>query len=175
MVWQVVVGVMLVAHWFACIFALSASMHVDPRHTYWYRSGFCSTISESHTFIQQCNLEVSEFYVACFTYGGAALLGTPSSIDRPLLLLMRVCVFVRGRDRHRWAVLIVTGTGGTDNFPNEHSTSENIMIIIVGLSAALIWTTVLALFCAPAPTLRESRITDAANRRRAADHRPCTV
>jgi hypothetical protein len=65
-------------------------------------------------------------------------------------------VLARGRGRHRWAVLIVTGTGGTDNFPNEHSTSENIVIITVGLAAALIWTTVLALFCALAPTLRES-------------------
>jgi len=111
---KVIGSVILIAHWFACIFAMSASMQEDPRHTYWYRSNFCQNINlDAHTFIEQCNLEISQFYVACFT----------------------------------WAVLIVTGTGGTDNFPNEHSTSENIVIITVGLAAALIWTTVLALFC----------------------------
>jgi hypothetical protein len=47
----------------------------------------------------------------------------------------------------RWAMLLVTGAGGTDGFPSPESSAENLVITGMNLAAALFWTTVLALFC----------------------------
>ena len=44
-------------------------------------------------------------------------------------------------------MLLVTGTGGTDGFPTAKSPTENVVVTGINLTAALFWTTVLALFC----------------------------
>jgi hypothetical protein len=88
---RVTLTVLLVAHWCACIFAISASLHGNPLDTWWGRQwGFCLTLTNTDpeaSFMEACGLSASRFYVACFT----------------------------------WAMLIVTGTGGTDKYPRSRS------------------------------------------------------
>ena len=46
-----------------------------------------------------------------------------------------------------WATLLITGTGGTDYYPNPQSNSETIVVFLLVVCGALLWTYVLALFC----------------------------
>jgi hypothetical protein len=112
---KVTFSVLLVAHWFACVFALSATLHRHPRDTWWgQRWGFCATLTNTDPdagFMEACGLTASRFYVASFT----------------------------------WAMLIVTGTGGTDSFPNPNSDAENLVVTAVNMAASLFWVTVRAL------------------------------
>jgi hypothetical protein len=106
---------LLVAHWFACAFALLATLHDTPYNTYWATRNFCPRsdrasyvqvcvndtlvrLEAEHapetTFVERCQITISAWYIASFT----------------------------------WAILVVTGTGGTDEFPSSKSVGENIFI-----------------------------------------------
>jgi hypothetical protein len=61
----------------------------------------------------------------------------------------------------RWAMLLVTGSGGTDGFPTESSSAENLVITGMNMAAALFWTTVLALFCGSPSDKSRSRFCHA--------------
>jgi hypothetical protein len=41
-----------------------------------------------------------------------------------------------------WAMLVVTGSGGTDLFPTATSVGENLLVTALNLVAAFFWTTV---------------------------------
>jgi len=125
---KVTVAVLVVSHWFACVFAMVATLHQDPYQTYWGQHGappFCNENAAGNTsgnsatgdaatgILEICGMSVAEWYVACLT----------------------------------WAMLVVTGTGGTDEFPTSTSMAENIVVTMLNLVAALFWTTVLATFC----------------------------
>jgi hypothetical protein len=71
---QVMISVLLVSHWFACVFALSAAMHSDPLDTYWARNNFCAEIrTDASGFLDQCGLSFETFYIATFTCVAAQL------------------------------------------------------------------------------------------------------
>ena len=46
-----------------------------------------------------------------------------------------------------WALMLITGTGGTDYYPSSDSDAETIVVCAMVLCGALLWTYVLALFC----------------------------
>ena len=46
-----------------------------------------------------------------------------------------------------WSVMIITGTGGTDFYPSESSEAETMLVLVLMLVGALLWTYLLALFC----------------------------
>ena len=46
-----------------------------------------------------------------------------------------------------WSVMIITGTGGTDFYPSESSEAETMLVLVLMLLGALLWTYLLALFC----------------------------
>ncbi|KOO32278.1 voltage-gated ion channel superfamily [Chrysochromulina tobinii] len=46
-----------------------------------------------------------------------------------------------------WGMTIITGTGGTDFYPSPTSTGETLVVLVLVLVGALVWTYVLALFC----------------------------
>jgi len=80
---RVAVAVFLVSHWFACIFALSATLHSDPRETYWFIRNFCGDESRdasggswpedthSSSMLESCRLTAGRFYIASITYAHA--------------------------------------------------------------------------------------------------------
>jgi hypothetical protein len=72
--------------------------------------------------------------------------------------------------------MVITGTGGTDNYPLASSIPETAFVTVLVFLGALLWTQVLALFCDvatnsnPAETLFRQTI-DVRWRRRAEAHR----
>ena len=46
-----------------------------------------------------------------------------------------------------WALMLITGTGGTDYYPSADSDGETMVVCAMVLCGALLWTYVLALFC----------------------------
>ena len=75
-----------------------------------------------------------------------------------------------------WSIMVITGTGGTDNYPLASSIPETAFVTVLVFLGALLWTQVLALFCDvatnsnPAETLFRQTI-DVRWRRRAEAHR----
>jgi len=45
------------------------------------------------------------------------------------------------------AILMITGTGGTDFYPSHTSDSETVVVLVLVVCGALFWTHVLAIFC----------------------------
>ena len=43
--------------------------------------------------------------------------------------------------------MIITGTGGTDFYPSNSSPAETLIVVVVVLIGALLWTQILARFC----------------------------
>ena len=43
--------------------------------------------------------------------------------------------------------MVITGTGGTDYYPNARSEGETITVLLLVLIGAILWTQILALFC----------------------------
>ena len=46
-----------------------------------------------------------------------------------------------------WALMIVTGVGGTDYYPSRRSTPETCVVCALALGGAILWTQILADFC----------------------------
>ena len=130
-----IVMLFLSAHWYACIFALQATMHDSPRQTWMGQDLYAicpltlpdaqpaseldanSTAAAYGTemeFFQLCgHIDFGSWYLASFT----------------------------------WAAMIITGTGGTDFYPSVRSDAETVVVLMLNIIGALIWTQVLALFC----------------------------
>jgi len=94
-------------------------MHENPLDTYWAQHGtFCTASTITGTTTSQNVMEVCGIGAGEFY----------------------VACFT-------WAMLVVTGSGGTDEFPTATSVGENLLVTGLNLGAAFFWTTVLALFC----------------------------
>ena len=119
-----VLAVVLSAHWYACIFALQASIHDSPSDTWLGVYGYCedpmapasganSLVGRSAFEVECPGLGTGEWYAASFA----------------------------------WAIMIITGCGGTDAYPSSNSPYETLIVILLVLTGALLWTQVLATFC----------------------------
>mmetsp|Transcript_11138 Transcript_11138/g.28549 ORF Transcript_11138/g.28549 Transcript_11138/m.28549 type:complete len:790 (-) Transcript_11138:107-2476(-) len=114
-------AVLLAAHWYACIFALQASLHNSPSDTWLGIYGYCDgpiegnwTHNDGNAIELECpGLSLSRWYIAAFA----------------------------------WATMIITGTGGTDAYPSQASEIETVLVVVLVLFGALLWTQVLATFC----------------------------
>lgn len=116
-------AVLLTAHWYACIFALQATLHESPADTWLGVYGYCEEAfyppnetrpDAEEVFSIECpGLKTSEWYIAAFA----------------------------------WASMVITGTGGTDAYPNQNSAFETVLVVLLVLFGALMWTQVLATFC----------------------------
>ena len=120
---QILVTVLLSAHWCACIMGLNSSLHETPQDTWMGESqfGICKErpvnfnfTGRSITSVEGCDgLTPGGWYVAAFA----------------------------------WSVMVITGAGGTDFYPSAYSEAETLVVAILVLVGALLWTQVLALFC----------------------------
>ena len=117
----VVFALVTLSHWYACIIALGASMHVDVDST-WVGSqlyGLCNPDVDTTRLVRPgplagCeSLSTERFYLAALS----------------------------------WSVMIITGTGGTDFYPSGESDAETVLVCILVVLGAFLWTLVLASFC----------------------------
>ena len=73
---------------FACVFAMVATLHANPLDTYWTTRGFCdysialdTTVDMSRGIVEVCELNVFDWYMACFTWAMLVVTGYASSHD----------------------------------------------------------------------------------------------
>jgi len=134
-----IVRLFIWAHWFACIFALQATLHGDSQDTWLgaHHYNYCTVEDrvglkrppatpppnppaapgmafpvEPEAFICH-DLSSGEWYLAAFT----------------------------------WAIMVITGVGGTDFYPSSTSAGETVVVLCLVICGALLWTQILADFC----------------------------
>ena len=105
------------AHWYACIISLTAALH--PR--------------------------VDDTWLGGQLYG----LCKPGDAegDGPLAGCRSLSLGSWYLAAFAWSVMIITGTGGTDFYPSSASDGETVVVTVLVLWAAFLWTYVLAAFC----------------------------
>lgn len=114
-------------HWFACIFALQASLHSSVDET-WLSGGFYDYCPDSEMWHSVSNLTGdSSGEVAVFCDG-----------------LSTFEVYIAA---FTWSLMVITGTGGTDFYPSHKSFAETIVVICLLFTGAILWTQILADFC----------------------------
>ena len=121
------VYLLVAAHWYACIFALQASLHSTAQDT-WLGKG-------SYEYCEQPDLKDQEAYAAAEAtlppYCGE------SGLDYGTWYVASFS----------WSTMVITGTGGTDFYPSSKSVAETILVTLLVLIGAILWTQILALFC----------------------------
>ena len=123
---ECVITLVMAAHWYACIIALQASLHSAPDRT-WLGPG-------------------------AYGYCVPAVLkqGTDQALDA-LDHSVPVCGDVHIGKLYlasfSWSTMVITGTGGTDFYPSNNSDPETIVVTMLVVVGALLWTRVLAMFC----------------------------
>lgn len=122
---ECLIAVLLSAHWYACIFALQATLHDSPMDTWLGFYGYCAGPSPAGPsapagtppatgLTSECaGLQVGTFYLAAFS----------------------------------WSTMVITGTGGTGAYPSPESAAETVIVVSLVLLGALLWTQVLANLC----------------------------
>jgi len=122
---QCLVLVLLGAHWYSCVMALQTSMHGSPQDT-WIsedRYNFCEEDATTDSAALVASSDVSVNGCESLTIGR-----------------WYIASFT-------WSIMIITGTGGTDFYPSSDSDGENMVVTLLVIVGALIWTQVLAKFC----------------------------
>ena len=127
-------AIIVAAHWYACIIALHASLLPSPNES-WLGAdfyGFCDapTVGEA----------------SAFTTSGAEGELTASALpgcEAEKVLTVGAWYLAS----LAWSIMILTGTGGTDYYPSSSSESETLIVMLLVIVGALLWTRVLATFC----------------------------
>lgn len=119
--------VLITAHWFACIIALQASLQPSPLDSWLGPDlyAFCNELDELGNATALSMLRASPIE------------GCATHLTAPSWYLASLA----------WAIMVLTGTGGTDYYPSSKSDSETFIVMLLVLFAAFLWTYVLAVFC----------------------------
>ena len=120
-------GLVIAAHWYACVLAMMASLHDHAENTWLGDYNFCN--QEHRDYLVDSGLKGSIRGVAVSLGGCEIDVGTLYASSWAL------------------AVLIITGTGGSDALPAHDSTYETVCITTLLLFGAFMWTMILASFC----------------------------
>ena len=130
MIWCVV-RLLIGTHWYACIIALQASLHASPEETW-----------------------MSSHYYDYCGHGSLPSQDAPQAPPPPPLQPYTTEEWCPGIDpgswyvaAFTWALMIITGTGGTDFYPSSRSTIETVIVLILAFCGAILWTQILADFC----------------------------
>ena len=136
-----VVSLLIACHWAACIIALTASMHDDPSDT-WMGPGlydFCrdgaGASSDAVSLGPACDRQASS--ESCET---AMMISWLDKCPSLAIGTWYMAAF-------SWSTMVITGTGGTDFYPSSRSQLETVVVTVMVVLGALLWTQVLALFC----------------------------
>ena len=115
------------AHWAACLIGIQTALHASPSET-WLgpsRYNYCdavdlSTATQASSVLGSWEAPLARCQIKLGSWYLASL---------------------------TWALMLITGTGGTDYYPSSDSDAETVVVCIMVLCGALLWTYVLALFC----------------------------
>jgi hypothetical protein len=121
---QCFVGVSLTTHWWACIIGLQTMLHADVPQTWLgpHAYNYCPTLSAAA--VNASSSSVDAYFTSC------------PSLDPATFYLASLT----------WAMLLISGTGGTDYYPSSTSNGETMVVGALTILGALLWTYVLALF-----------------------------
>lgn len=140
-----IIRLLLAVHWFACVFALQASLHHSAQETWMSRRyyDYCSgdlDISRLATF--QSASELAEPPPSPPASPPMAPLAATADEWCPGLTpgAWYIAAFT-------WSLMIITGTGGTDFYPSSESTAETVIVLLLTFCGAILWTQILADFC----------------------------
>lgn len=124
------------AHWYACVFALQATMHSSPRLT-WMGEDMYSVCPRSEGEYDEL---VASGEIDPLAVGGSDRDAFNSKCGDLGVGTWYLASFT-------WATMVITGTGGTDFYPSHRSHVETAMVCLLVIVGAALWTQVLALFC----------------------------
>ena len=113
---------LIMGHWFACLIALQATLHSHPEDTW---------IGERAYALCDAMAAVGRPADAPVLIPGCENLSLPS------WYLASLC----------WALMVITGTGGTDFYPSGDSDGETLVVVVLVVIGAFVWTLILAAFC----------------------------
>ena len=112
---------------FACIFCLVTTLHTNPYDTYWQTRGFCPMSHYQDVIdgrVEQGLLNATE----------AEVLLDPSHASDGHINIFEACdmsVLSWYIGSVTWAMLLVTGSGGTDEFPSPNSPGDKIIVSLL--------------------------------------------
>lgn len=145
------------SHWFACVIALQASLHDNPHDT-WMGDrafGLCTTAFESET--EESVMLLGESWLLVRRghddqlSGGSSAASLTSSTPEPAAAVLPGCGGVTLWSWYlaafSWSTMVITGTGGTDFYPSGDSDAETLIVLVLVVLGAFLWTLVLAAFC----------------------------
>lgn len=135
-------------HWFACVFALQASLHSSPEETWLSREYYDYCRGDSVPSINASYNPGSATGNPPRQAGGrSSAQSTPlSPVDDPEWCpgLTPGVWYIAG---FTWSLMIITGYGGTDYYPSSKSVAETFFVMLLNLCGAVLWTQILADFC----------------------------
>ena len=123
---QCFVLILITSHWYACIIALQATLHSNVDDTWLGADKYNLCGSQSGSVGSSVTTSTSVVLEGCdASFGVGAFYMASLS----------------------WSMMVITGTGGTDFYPSSTSNAETIMVTLLVLGGAFLWTIILAKFC----------------------------
>jgi len=157
---QCLVMVLVTAHWYACAIALQATLHSSPLNTYLGAYNFCAednpftrarSLREHDDFARMRSLRELSLDPTSPTDPTDPTDPTGASARRGLSPIPGCITHLNALSWYTaslsWSIMILTGTGGTDFYPSAESDTETVVVTVLVLVGALVWTRVLAMFC----------------------------
>ena len=130
--------VLVTAHWYACVIALQASLQTNPLNSWLGPAlyGFCEEP------LDQGSTSNYDEWLEMQSQNDALLAASPISCCATTLTAYSWYLASLA-----WSIMVLTGTGGTDFYPSAKSDTETLIVMLLVLYAAFLWTYVLAVFC----------------------------
>eukprot|EP00325_Prymnesiales_sp_UTEX-LB-985_P016985 CAMPEP_0174756766 /NCGR_PEP_ID=MMETSP1094-20130205/106921_1 /TAXON_ID=156173 /ORGANISM="Chrysochromulina brevifilum, Strain UTEX LB 985" /LENGTH=792 /DNA_ID=CAMNT_0015962677 /DNA_START=21 /DNA_END=2399 /DNA_ORIENTATION=- len=142
----------IAAHWFACIFALQASLHQSAQDT-WLGEGLYHYCSVDEAEATRPRTMVAESGLIIPAPGLPPISPSPPPPTPKGILSFEeekcsgISIAAWYLASFSWSVMIITGTGGTDFYPSSRSQAETTVVLLLNFIGAILWTGILADFC----------------------------
>jgi hypothetical protein len=121
---------LFMSHLFACLIALQATLHSDPNETWMGERAYalCQSL-HGHPAAKMAD--------AAGRALSASVMPGCENLSLGSWYLASFC----------WATMVITGTGGTDFYPSGDSDAETLVVVVLVVIGAFVWTLILAAFC----------------------------
>lgn len=135
------------AHWYACIIALQTTLQNDLSQSWVSNYGFClhggKEEEATQSFLDDVDDGIDDGSLDA--YGDSAT-ASSSSVALPGCDALSIGRWYLAT--FTWATQLITATGGNDFYPSgSTSDGETVVVMILNVLSAFLWTFVLAAFC----------------------------